>query len=529
MNLQKQPHRGGQPVATNVSQYRLVVGGVSYRNDEIPANLAITMNVSAQGYSVGNLATVTISGTVPYRNNLIDRNSMILLYVTPAGSESEALIYFWFLKSATVYDESSLTFSGVDAMAYTSNDYAIHFTKTKVDGVEVCTAYDSIGTQFQTAATTISSLCGTTVTIQPNGSGVVTNANQGDYRTTNSIKSLLEESAKFDAVNYYTQCNADLSASILKVASSTTILYDYAPLTLGAIPPTINRVMVSLGDNSDVKYDYTGSASPTPAGTVSIQTPFLRLYSTNQMSVIQAEPTNCQGLLGESTGREFSCAKAYVGIYNFFIPMTKLIFRYDTDTYTYSEMITWDDLTYSIGTGTNTDVVGFRVWGPWTDTEIRSIHIGYIRSSRSRQVWQEIPTSVLPIAEGSYYDLIWEDDTFTNESNTNHEIVSISDASASVQIIRKNSSHKEVSGLVLTHAQYYLTTLGIYASISGSARNVSDFDFVGTTEQRIRNKINLDQPYNEIIMSKEGLLLTPTIPPRDESTSQATTSQESGT
>lgn len=384
------------------------------------------MNCAGNGFSVGNLATVTISGTVPYKNNLVSRNSPILLYVTPPGEQSETLIYVWFMKDYTVYDNSSITFTGVDVMAYVNNNYAINahwiYEENPPPGEPpeiIGLVYDTIGTQFQTAATTLGTLSGITVTINPNSSDAVKGANQGDFQTSWSIKSLLEASAKFDAVNYHTSYTDVSHATLQKVAASETVITECAPLTVGGSNPTISRVTVSSSDSTNIAYDYHGQQETTAAGTMVITTPFIRLknrtgsirpapdeqYQQQYEVPVSIEPTNCRDLVNGKFGEVFSCAKVYVGVYEFLTPMTWMLFP-------------------------------------------------------------EVQT------------------------------------------------HR----FCLNHAQYQLTTMGIYASVSGGSRNISDYEYVGTTEQRIRNKINLDQAYNEIVMSKDGLYLTPTIPPRGEET-----------
>lgn len=375
------------------------------------------MNCAGNGFSVGNLATVTISGTVPYKNNLVSRNSPILLYVTPPGEQSETLIYVWFMKDYTVYDNSSITFTGVDVMAFVSNNYAINAQWLYNSSGEITgLTYDTIGTQFQTAATTLGTLSGITVTINPNSSDTVKGANQGDFQTSWSIKALLEASAKFDAVNYYTSYTSVSTATLVKVASASQVITECAPLSVGGLNPTINRVTVSASDSKDIKYDYHGQQAATAAGTMTIVTPFIKMYNrqgsirpapdepyeTQFQVPIEIEPTNCDDLVDDKFGEVFSCQKVFVGMSEFLTPMA----------------------------------------------------------------WMYFP---------------------------------------GVQ------DHR----FCLNHAQYQLTTMGIYASVSGGSRNISDYEYVGTTEKRIRNKIDLDQSYGEIIMTREGLCLTPTIPPRE--------------
>lgn len=361
------------------------------------------MNCAGNGFSVGNLATVTISGTVPYRNNSTARNSPIELYVIPPGEQSRTLIYEWFIKDCTIYDNSSINFTGVDVMAFASNDYSINIVGEK--GKWPVVEYDTIGRQFETAESTLAALSGvSSVTITRCSSGVVNSSNQGNFQTSGSIKSLLEAAAKFDAANYYTSYRVEqgvILATLQKITSSETIITECAPLTISGNNPTINRVTVASSDSTDIAYDFHGQQQATAAGTMTVITPFIRLKNSAGNDVL-IRPTNCESLAGGQFGEIFNCAKVYVGIYEFLTPMTWMLFP-------------------------------------------------------------EVET------------------------------------------------HR----FCLNHAQYQLTTMGIYASVSGGSRNISDYEYVGTTEQRIRNKINFDQPYRELVVSRDGLYLTPTIPQRN--------------
>lgn len=379
------------------------------------------MNAGGSGLSVGNIATTTISGTVPYHSNLIDRNVEILLY--RRSNSTWALMYVWFIKEATVHDHSSLSFSGVDVAAFTNNNYAITAVPEQPGDSRatppipaVAYQHDTIGTQFTTAASTLSTLCGITVNIQPNSTGSVTVDTQTTFDTSNSIKSLLEESAKFEAVNYYTAYSNISTATLMKSQFSQVVVSEYAPLTVGQYAPSIQKVVVSCGNGSVQPYEYTGSGTVSSANTLSINTSFIYLakttasvrddpsqpYETVHNYPERIEPTNCSLLVGMGSGRQFSCEKASVdGLISggqFIVPMSYVKFSHET----------------------------------------------------------------------------YQDNQF-----------------------------------ILTSAQYYLTSEGVYASLSGSSRSISDFDYVGTTEKRVRNKLDVGQEYGSVVFTDGGIELVP--------------------
>jgi len=49
----------------------------------------------------------------------------------------------------------------------------------------------------------------------------------------------------------------------------------------------------------------------------------------------------------------------------------------------------------------------------------------------------------------------------------------------------------------------------VYASLSGSSRSISDFDYIGTTEKRVRNKLDVGQEYGSVVFTDGGIELVP--------------------
>lgn len=47
----------------------------------------------------------------------------------------------------------------------------------------------------------------------------------------------------------------------------------------------------------------------------------------------------------------------------------------------------------------------------------------------------------------------------------------------------------------ISNASYKLTTMGIYAQVSGDTKSLSDFEFIGTTEKELKSRVSLDTSY----------------------------------
>lgn len=280
------------------ADYRLVVGGVTYGVDELPTNLSITQTGGSDGLSVGNCMGCTISGTLPYHNNLLVRNSPIYLYTSQTAYDNDAPTYIWFLSDATyLTDYTSFTFTGRDVIGFVDNPYE----------AEPQTGHDiaTITQQVSAAATTISRLCGWTVTIDTPNIGTV-GALELAASEGWTIKQLLGYIAAFDCANYYMSMEDYPTLRIKKVnvnqswsAGSTD---NYSVISRGINGQSITRVRV-FGDgkkelpvyNSDIAalwkskdkffrelkiFDITGQVTPSDAGSFIVETPLATHLST---------------------------------------------------------------------------------------------------------------------------------------------------------------------------------------------------------------------------------------------------------
>ena len=59
-----------------------------------------------------------------------------------------------------------------------------------------------------------------------------------------------------------------------------------------------------------------------------------------------------------------------------------------------------------------------------------------------------------------------------------------------------------------TSINYSLTETGVFASISGSARDLSDNYYLGSMEKDMEQRIKIDEVYKNAVMSKNGFYLT---------------------
>lgn len=382
------PHLGGEPD----KRYVLTMGGGEWDSDEIPQGLKISMSTPAQGYSVGNLATMTISGTVPYKLGYYVRNAPINLYeqiVDSQGQETgRVLMFTWFLRTCSIYNESSITFSGIDAMAFTNNNYVIG-----VDNVTGET--DTVGEQYTTAISTISALTNTDIRIDRPNYSSISNL-KIPKQSSWSIKSLMEATAKMDCGNYYTVCHPSYIELKKQYGDQITASSNREPLSLGVDQIPINMVMMYNADielptlaEGETLEDYgifqemIGSEAPTIATTMKIVSPFANPDFDMESYVAT--------LRTKSFGVEFSCKKIEVTNYSggyFFTPLSEIIFD-----------------------------------------EYSSKH---------------------------YY---------------------------------------------ICNADYYLTSEGVYASISGTAKSLSDYEYIGETEKSLKKKLELEQVYRNFSMS----------------------------
>lgn len=373
------------------------------------------MSIPSDGFSVGNLSTTTISGTVPYRSTMtLTRNGQIKLWTVRAGGDwremsDRTLIFTWFLKDCTVYNESSVTFTGVDAMAFTSNNYAIG-RNIDAEGIP---HVDTVGVQVQTAATSVTGLCGATVTIDASAYTTINSLRPAidENKTSDGIKNLMQRIAKHDCVNYYTVCSQNSIALTRTSWSEVSFAsMEYSPLTLGVASNTIAGVRVRQDKSAkfaptviaEIRAEHK-QTTPSPedygiyevgnvgrrADTLEIDTPYVSQTSPKEQF---------SALIGRSFGTQFSCANVPVPYNEFFIPM-----------------------------------------------------------ARAR---------------------------FTGEQNEPYYYI--------------------------CSASYKLTKLGIYASISGSARTVSDYDYIGKTERELRDKLAMEYNYGGTCMTQDGLHFIPT-------------------
>lgn len=296
----------------------LEVGGVPYTNDEIANDVTISTSVSSEGYSIGNCTSCSISGTLAYKYNDLQKNAFVTLY-RKYSDGTKVLFYQWMLTDYSVYDKKSVSFSASDAMMFAENAYGMT---------------QSIGHQLQVAAETITNLSGLTVTIDvPNNVGTKYVYDVSGW----TIRQLLSYVAAVAGSNYkveipeYGKANFVLSALDYVEVSKD----NYAPLTIGAADTKISCVDIRQKNNADPDtsdsttlesygiYRVVGSEPVTPAGTLKVISPIADADCLTS--------TALSSLIGKSFGTEFSCPSVKVD--RILSPLTQIKFEGETATF----------------------------------------------------------------------------------------------------------------------------------------------------------------------------------------------------
>lgn len=294
--------------------FNLTVGGQSYSDDDISNDLSISVSSGADGLSVGQCCTSTISGKVLCKLNIKPTSLNSLIVLTCFQNGQEKMQYTWFLQSYSVVDNKIIEFSGVDAMAFIDNEYPMEGT---------------VSSQITAAAKTISEISGQAIAISDPG---YTQENISGYSGWN-IRTLLQYASVYSAVNYtalFNSRNSNGEIRIKTIDTSQTIFIsedNYSSLSVGAMPPTIKQIRVSTGEENDPilgkgeTYDeygifYLVTKTNNTSGMINLICP----WAKSNIKTVGDLPS----LIGRSFGTEFNCENAFVD--DLYPPFTKIQF-----------------------------------------------------------------------------------------------------------------------------------------------------------------------------------------------------------
>lgn len=262
------------------------------------------MSCSGDGIDIGDVVGFSLSSQVKDKNGVISKGAFVGLFYL--SDETEVPIFTGVMSNYTL-DRGLLSFTAVDAISFTDNEYTMSLSEAetgKEGGIQL-----PIGEQYKAANALLTAYTGMGITIP-----VPSSANMFTTDSGWSIRELFSKCAIFEGKNYY----VDHSSSTL---TSQTIVSrfgnyigvsakDHSPVAISSTDIPINCVQVSNKDNTEpilidgLTYEDWGifrytNGQPTPAGTKKYVCPFI---TKNNKDTCGANI-----LLSLSNGCSFSC------------------------------------------------------------------------------------------------------------------------------------------------------------------------------------------------------------------------------
>ena len=262
------------------------------------------MSCSGDGIDIGDVVGFSLSSQVKDKNGVISKGAFVGLFYL--SGKIEIPIFTGVMSNYTI-DRGLLSFTAVDAISFTDNEYTMSLSEEETEkkgGIQL-----PIGEQYKAANALLTAYTGMGITIP-----IPSSANMSTTDSGWSIRELFSKCAIFEGKNYY----VDHSSSTL---TSQTIVSrfgnyigvsakDHSPVAISSTDITINCVQVSDKDNTEpilidgLTYEDWGifrytNGQPTPAGTKKYVCPFI---TKNNKDACGAKI-----LLSLSNGCSFSC------------------------------------------------------------------------------------------------------------------------------------------------------------------------------------------------------------------------------
>ena len=330
--------------------YKLVIGATEYFTNEIGQDLQISSSATVEnGYAIGSVASSSISGSVVFKQ-LPERNDKILLYIKTKGANDWSVVGNWYIKSCEVIEQTKMTFSGVDIIGFTDNEY-----DPPQPGESLI--YPSVATHAAAIQTTLSGLVKETVDLQYPAAAPSPSVTSS---TTANMRTMLGYIAAMMCTNYQQPFGME-KPSIEYIPFNNGVITiktsDRQELTYSLPGANIDGVRVFNTSNNGIPvlnrgetYDMYGIynfGSTLPAAN------FMEVVSPYTKS---SDDENYKNLVGQKYSTEFSCQKVKMpGIFPCF---TKVVFVGYEDLNCVISSITYSFTTNGIfasmsGTGQN--------------------------------------------------------------------------------------------------------------------------------------------------------------------------------
>jgi len=391
-------------------EYRLYIDGFLFTSDRIGKDLSITNSISANGFSVGAIASCGITGKLLMLNesDVPRNNSEIVLQKRTKTIEQDTESYTdWFTIGIFYLKEIQITkkimsFSGLDSAAFLDNNYYINYQRDDDGNIipqsvsgHITAVSEMVANLINQQSYTIPRLCDDVV-IQPT--------------TQQNARTLIQKAAESGATNYrqkinYLENDENVQLENFTMGANTFTLHSnqISDLSYGRKGEDIETIILYCGSTTKLpthvyptmyqEYNIyiigtiAVGSYPKAANTLEVQTPYYPFSAA-------AGGGNFQNLLNVNFGTEFSVSTAKI---NEFIPIGSEIYFADEN-----------------------------------------------------------------LGDLKFY---------------------------------------------ATSISYKLTVNGIFASISGTSRDVSDYFYVGGMQRQLMNKISLNSTYNNIYIDSSGVYL----------------------
>lgn len=285
-------------------QYVLYVGGVRYTNSEISNSTSISMSCSGDGIDIGDVVGFSLSSQVKDKNGVISKGAFVGLFYL--SDENEIPIFTGVISNYTI-DRGLLSFTAVDVIAFTDNDYTMSLSEEEIGksgGMQL-----PIGEQYKAANSLLTAYTGMGITVP-----VPSVANMFTADTGWNIRELFSKCAIFEGKNYYVEHSISTLTSQKIVSEFGNYIgvsaKEHSTVSISSTDITIDCVQVSDKDNTEpilidgLTYEDWGifrytNGQPTPAGTKKYVCPFITKDNK--------DTCGAQALLGYSNGCSFSC------------------------------------------------------------------------------------------------------------------------------------------------------------------------------------------------------------------------------
>lgn len=327
--------------------WRLRIGDYVYEENEISKDIRLSMSISTEGFSVGNIASYNLTGSVIIKGAYAPvRNDKVILYYRTKTNEVWSQwypVHVFFLKEFSLYGAGKyLRFSAFDALSFLDNDYLVNYERDANNNIipqKVSGHIYAVETLLDNFANAVI-IDGVTSDIEfPYQCDDITLSSQ----SSTNARSFIQNVANSSAYNYRQELFRDDVAIqkfeigkeirddyIIKDSERIQLDYNFQGESIDEIIiycGAVNRLPLKIYQGIEKDYNiyfygnFPASGYPVYSKTLEIQTPFYGISAELSQNIFSA-------LIGTNFGTEFSCSKVKM---QSIVPIGSRIFFEDND------------------------------------------------------------------------------------------------------------------------------------------------------------------------------------------------------